>query len=772
MKFFTFLHTASYTIAPCPDTSTHDTFTHDTSSFPSFSFLLSPFSPSAEFLDHPATTSEMVDLMADLQVLGKADFKDLMKWRSAVKATQKAAKLAADAAEGKGEDEDEGAGRVEGGEDAEISTDKALERELGAARERADKKKRREKKKKHELRSKLQRRFDMGIGLGQGSYSSVDRRGEDSEIFALSSIRSGEALKDIREDTAGLVPLDDDEAEEWAHLGGAMKRDIVRHPRDGEDFEQVETESSEGEDVDEKYQRETEENMDTYYTNYKKARAQREKETVAMLEHRKAGMTRKQRMARLEIMQDDAKEAEFNETDDAKVAYLKHLGKERRDSDDERGSDEESEDTDDLADDQEEKLKAAKKADKNPLINKLQKPQTDEERAIAKAQRWFSQSIFEGDEGDDEEEEEGGGGKRRKGAGGAGEEGGAKALGMDDSDESEEEDSEEEEEEERHENDLSHLKMDIKEMPMTDKQKRKLKRRVRLDKESKREAKELAKSGLNSHFEVAKRPEFVGMHKSPADMETMAQSKKELSHRDMIKRGMGRMGKKPVSEEGGKGGDEGGYIPGLDKKGGGSSKGGFEIVPTEEYRMKDEDDSSDDSDDNDRDDGLGPMDDEERSQVLALGKKLLSYSKEKAFVDASYNRYAWGDDEDLPEWFQDDERQHLRPQLPVTKKECEAERLRFMEIASAPIKKVAEARARKRKRELVKVENAKKLANKVRRREKDSRVWGREERRERKTKGERRKVMKRRFTNVITIHTLTRFMSFPSQTCFISSSLS
>ena len=41
-----------------------------------------------------------------------------------------------------------------------------------------------------------------------------------------------------------------------------------------------------------------------------------------------------------------------------------------------------------------------------------------------------------------------------------------------------------------------------------------------------------------------------------------------------------------------------------------------------------------------------------------------------------WDGYGRGDDEHMPEWFEDDERRHLVPVLPVTKREVEAEKLR------------------------------------------------------------------------------------------------
>lgn len=63
------------------------------------------------------------------------------------------------------------------------------------------------------------------------------------------------------------------------------------------------------------------------------------------------------------------------------------------------------------------------------------------------------------------------------------------------------------------------------------------------------------------------------------------------------------------------------------------------------------------------------------------------------------SRYAFNEEEgELPEWFVQEEKQHRLRQLPVDKKEVEHYRRRWREINARPIKKVAEAKARKKRR--------------------------------------------------------------------------
>ncbi len=101
---------------------------------------------------------------------------------------------------------------------------------------------------------------------------------------------------------------------------------------------------------------------------------------------------------------------------------------------------------------------------------------------------------------------------------------------------------------------------------------------------------------------------------------------------------------------------------------------------------------------------------EDYARTLALGQQMLRTSGKRALIDASYNRYSWNDPNSLPDWFVDDEKTHYRPQLPISREVMERMKEKFIELSSKPIKKVAEARARKRKRAVKKLTDAKKKA--------------------------------------------------------------
>ncbi|KAI9914827.1 hypothetical protein PsorP6_007928 [Peronosclerospora sorghi] len=104
---------------------------------------------------------------------------------------------------------------------------------------------------------------------------------------------------------------------------------------------------------------------------------------------------------------------------------------------------------------------------------------------------------------------------------------------------------------------------------------------------------------------------------------------------------------------------------------------------------------------------------EDRAKTLALASMMVQKSKAKALIDASYNRYAWNDSEALPDWFVDDEEKHYRPQLPIPKTVLAQMKQRFLDMATKPVKKVAEARGRKQRLKLKKLKAAKKKATDI-----------------------------------------------------------
>eukprot|EP00463_Aulacantha_scolymantha_P002133 TRINITY_DN2795_c0_g1_i1.p1 TRINITY_DN2795_c0_g1~~TRINITY_DN2795_c0_g1_i1.p1 ORF type:complete len:79 (-),score=10.03 TRINITY_DN2795_c0_g1_i1:224-460(-) len=69
--------------------------------------------------------------------------------------------------------------------------------------------------------------------------------------------------------------------------------------------------------------------------------------------------------------------------------------------------------------------------------------------------------------------------------------------------------------------------------------------------------------------------------------------------------------------------------------------------------------------------------------------------KRMELLDDAYHRYAFNDTENAPSWFQEDEQKHNRRPLPITKDMVNAFKEQLRSINARPIKKIAEAKARK-----------------------------------------------------------------------------
>lgn len=100
-------------------------------------------------------------------------------------------------------------------------------------------------------------------------------------------------------------------------------------------------------------------------------------------------------------------------------------------------------------------------------------------------------------------------------------------------------------------------------------------------------------------------------------------------------------------------------------------------------------------------------------EALALGAQMaLSKKRKREIEDETYHRWTFNDD-NLPEWFVQEESKHYQRKLPVTKEEAMEYKNRLREINARPIKKVAEAKARKKRKEMKRLERARKKAETI-----------------------------------------------------------
>jgi len=82
-------------------------------------------------------------------------------------------------------------------------------------------------------------------------------------------------------------------------------------------------------------------------------------------------------------------------------------------------------------------------------------------------------------------------------------------------------------------------------------------------------------------------------------------------------------------------------------------------------------------------------------------------------INDGFTRYSLNSKEGLPSWFLDDEAKHYKANLPITKEAVRALREKQRALDARPIKKVAEAKARKKLKAAQKLEKAMKKAEGV-----------------------------------------------------------
>lgn len=98
---------------------------------------------------------------------------------------------------------------------------------------------------------------------------------------------------------------------------------------------------------------------------------------------------------------------------------------------------------------------------------------------------------------------------------------------------------------------------------------------------------------------------------------------------------------------------------------------------------------------------------------LAIGTLMVQSQKAKRdIIDDGYNRYTFND-EGLPKWFVEEENKHNRKQMPETAEMVAEYRAQMKAVNARPIRKVAEAKARKKLRAAKKLEKARKRAETI-----------------------------------------------------------
>ena len=546
---------------------------------------------------------------------------------------------------------------------------------------------RKEKKREKKLASKQRER--RALGISNESFGLE----EDEELFALNpnlTLSDMNKLVDVNLATEDVfIPRDKYEDEELAKAEGLGKEPIFIHPAE-EDLE---------------------EELEADYTRYINRRKIKENKTVEeqdredeLNEKHGEGREFTEKKARHERKPEQVLKRQKQE-DEQHMMSMKHDHEEdddsdseddgffdRDDSDEDNGDDDEFDYGDDSEDDEVMKpTKKARKADSKSLSSSSSSRPViikDSREDAIHADRWFANPLFKETLMDDDDFLE-----DPPSSSSTGKKKGMKKVDYQTASAS---DDEEEEEEPLTGNEM------IAMMPKTDKEIRSAKRlkdnarKERRDAKKKKQNSGSADDDNDGLFDKKEMEIVANTHEdystrsvktSGSDGDDVDLDRETLLKREMLRKGMG----KTITNNS-------------------ESSSALEIVPKE-----------DDSDDDDEgfprrhDDRLYDSDEEvydnhDRAMTLALGTMMLRNSKRKAIVDASYNRYSWNDPNDLPAWFQDDEMKHNKPQLPVPKALVDQIKGKFKLTGTKEIKKVTEARARKRKRAMSQLKAAKKQA--------------------------------------------------------------
>jgi len=604
------------------------------------------------FYKSSLTTVEIKECLSDLKVLGKSDFKSLINWRLKMQEIRDAAAKAAggDGEEGD-EEEDENEDKTKNGRyiDSDDEEDH-IQKQIARAQETKLRAKKREVKKEREKAAKLRQRHIYG--MDHNAIELPDAQ-EGESVFSLATIKSKGDLARVQE------------VELKRETGGMMDGDNNDDGQRSEDDVSESDEDSDEDNVDQTtgYSYKLEREMDEAYDVYiKKTKNSEHKSTSKMAKRSKKFMRTKaseEALQDIDMMSNDALAYSSLLNDGEK----KHDGEGGylidSDDDDESSSSEEEDDDDDDEEEVEkveveveEKKKQQKTKTKikmNPLIHIVDKP--GDARAV-KAQRWFSNPLFDSVMGEEEEEQD--------------EEDDEEEDSENSSDDDEqslvsEPDDEDDEDEapkkKQKRNGTSVAEEVLRNMPKTDKELRhekRLKAIERKDRKQNKRAKEngegieIVATNSNDNNDLDGEDEDGGVNKADLALEGMTekQRKRVLEARELIKAGMAGVKGKAGNGKGGGSGN------------GNGEEEGFTVAPADPDALPIYDERKYDSDNEE-------YDSDDHAETLALGTMMLRKSKAKAIVDSSYNRFAWNDPSDLPDWFADDETRNYRPQLPV-----------------------------------------------------------------------------------------------------------
>ncbi|CEG72083.1 Putative rRNA methyl-transferase (Fragment) [Rhizopus microsporus] len=202
---------------------------------------------SKELLKRDITTEDIKINCQDLKVLGRADFKALLKWRTIIRDEYKL--------------EQKKEQKIEVIEEEPLDEDEMLEAELTNLTKEEAAKRKREKRKANEKKMKLIQRMQLNMIIPTDI--ALDENKMDEEMFSIRKIKKDVSLEKLQE---GDMSIADDLEEEDGDLNvdKSLKGRIAEMDMD------------ETLDSDEEYERDLEMQMDEDYARYKQRRAEKD----------------------------------------------------------------------------------------------------------------------------------------------------------------------------------------------------------------------------------------------------------------------------------------------------------------------------------------------------------------------------------------------------------------------------------------------------------------------------------------------------------------
>ena len=636
------------------------------------------FGPDCEkYRTNQYTTTELLECLADLRVLGKGDFKKILKWRQ--KMIDYDAMELADVIPEEGEVKKFDSKAKRAPVDAEENeTEAGVYEEIMELRAKAAQDERRAKKKHREIERRERERQRLGM-----SANAFDGAQEDIELFSFSkSGKSRQLVEDALEEFGNKV-AESSESESDSEIFGnnsqksgarrgtgplvvsddlenELEQDYLNHKRNCKTKIKDNTKSKGGNKMDS--------HDDEMLAD--KLLEERKREDEALMNPSKGH-------ARQQQEEKESYAALLNKGSQPETGSLRQSRLEKKG----KANDIAASDSSDTSDSEDVKSDSDSESEDDAVVETID---DDVERILKGRQgserndQWYSHPIFKqtlvGTKADGQQSDE-------------------------------EDEFEYPEDEEEIDTEMAHFKSDeyysrisqagkeaIDSMPKTDKQRRSEKRKKENERaERKKQRRDVSLDDMEAESafgdKIKKAPSRGNTHYGEDDEEDNEdRAAAAIMKNPEIQKGMGKMMKAMRDRD------------------------GFEVVP------RDDDHHDDPFAGLRKDQNVYDSDDEhytakEKAEQLALGTLMLRRSRKKALVDASYNRFTWNDPNDLPSWFMDDERQHNKPQIPIPPALLEQIKSKFQMTGTKSVKKVAEAKMRKKKHATKKLAAAKKSAN-------------------------------------------------------------